>query len=245
MYTYQWTIFKDQPNICFWKYSLKQSKTFVLHQNQVSSCKGYGYWFKKFKDFPSQSSDGAPSFWSLFVATFRPTLDSTFNIITTRLEPAGPTGAKCTQSHFLVLMTPSCWLWSISISLSVVDRRQHVASDPLRCSKASLNLLGLPSSGCSVCNQLEAADVRSRCSLPSPSPLIWVLCSLAWKSNQHWSHCCSENLGITKIRKLSLHLAGELILVFSITGGKQLSSDNKALLLFMELWEGKLIFTWN
>ena len=116
MYTYQWTIFKDQPNICFWKYSLKQSKTFVLHQNQVSSCKGYGYWFKKFKDFPSQSSDGAPSFWSLFVATFRPTLDSTFNIITTRLEPAGPTGAKCTQSHFLVLMTPSCWLWSISLS---------------------------------------------------------------------------------------------------------------------------------
>ena len=70
-----------------WKYFLEQSKSFVLHQNQVSSCKGYGYWFKKFKDFPSQSSDGAPSFWSLFVATFRPTLDSTFNIITTRLEP--------------------------------------------------------------------------------------------------------------------------------------------------------------
>ena len=125
--------------------NIKQSKTFVLHQNQVSSCKGYGYWFKKFKDFPSQSSDGAPSFWSLFVATFRPTLDSTFNIITTRLEPAGPTGAKCTQSHFLVLMTPSCWLWSISCLYRwyrpVVDRRQHVASDPLRCSKASLNLL--------------------------------------------------------------------------------------------------------
>lgn len=208
---------RDHPCIYeLWKYFLEQSKSFVLHQNQVSSCKGYGYWFKKFKDFPSQSSDGAPSFWSLFVATFRPTLDSTFNIITTRLEPVRLEPSA--PSH----ISSSWWPHDVDSVLSIcclyrryrpaADRRQHVACAALRCSKASLNLRSpLASAVAAVCNQLERRTLGAGAQSQAPSPQILVLCSLAWKSNQQWSHCCSENLGITKIRKVSLHLAEELI----------------------------------
>ena len=107
--------FFSRPSICFSEYFLEQSKSFVLHQNQVSSCKGYGYWFKKFKDFPSLSSDGAASSWSLYVATFRPTLDSTFSIITTRLvpvrlEPSAP------SPHFLLRPDDPVMLTLVPIS---------------------------------------------------------------------------------------------------------------------------------
>ena len=87
---------------------------------------------------------------SLSVATFRPTLDSTFNIITTRLEqpvrlePSAPSHISSSWWPPLhVEMLTLFYLLSLSLYQPAADRRQHVASDPLRCSKASLNLLWL------------------------------------------------------------------------------------------------------
>ena len=175
-----------------WKYFLKQSKSFVLHQNQVSSCKGYGYWFKKFKDFPCLSE----LWWcTLSVATFRPTLDSTFSVITTRLGRS----SWWSQVHpvhisSFLLMTPWCWLlYLCSISClhhryqPAVDRRQHVAGAH-NGSKASLTLCSPQQWLMAAAANLRATDVRSRCSMsliPAPGSLL----PLSWKSNLQWSHC--------------------------------------------------------
>ena len=197
-----------------------QKKSFVLHQNQVSSCKGYGYWFKKFKDFPCLSE----LWWcTLSVATFRPTLDSTFGVITTRLgrsswwSPVHPVHI----SSFL-LMTPWCWLlYLCSISClhhryqPAVDRRQHVASAH-NGSKASLTLCSPQQWLMAAAANLRATDVRSRCSMsliPAPGSLL----PLSLENQIYSGSIVFGNLGITKIRKVSLHLAEEMNLVFSIS----------------------------
>ena len=238
---------RDHPCIYeLWKYFLEQSKSFVLHQNQVSSCKGYGYWFKKFKDFPSQSSDGAPSFWSLFVATFRPTLDSTFNIITTRLEPVRlePSAPSHISSSWWPHDVDSVSQYLLSVSPVSAGCGQETACG-LRCSpllqgitKSALSTL--LSSGCCL-QPTWAADVRSRCSVPGsqPSDLSSLLPCLKIKSTVVplllWKPWNNQN-------PKSVVTLGWGVDFNILVGGKQLSSD-KALLLFMELWENWI--TWN
>ena len=187
-------------SICFWKYFLEQSKRKVLFSIKIKCHRA------KVMATDSRNSRISPAselWWcTLSVATFRPTLDSTFGVITTRLgrsswwSPVHPVHI----SSFL-LMTPWCWLlYLCSISClhhqyrPAVDRRQHVASAH-NCSKASLTLRSLsPSSG--WCLLQPTWEQRT---LGAGAQCRWsqlqVLCSLSLlKIKSTVGPLCSETL---------------------------------------------------